>query len=138
MNTIRLIRLTEHAQKPTYATDGSSCFDLYASEEVSIRPGETTYVPIGIVFEIPDTYEMVIRPRNTIVYKTGLQIPNAPATIDSDFRGEVKVMVWNPTAEAKIIRPGDRIAQAILQRSMRTQFVFVEHLTETERGDKEA
>lgn len=92
---IRIKRVHPNAVIPKYATNGASGFDLVAVEDVIIAPGETKLVRTGLAFEIPPGYEMQIRPRSGVTLKTKLRVGNAPGTIDSDFRGEVAVIVDN-------------------------------------------
>jgi dUTP pyrophosphatase len=92
---VKIKRLHPDAVVPKYATPGSAGFDLVAIEDVIIEPGKTKLVRTGLAFEIPDGFEMQIRPRSGISLKTPLRIANSPGTIDSDFRGEVGIIVWN-------------------------------------------
>ncbi|GIQ63676.1 hypothetical protein PACILC2_22440 [Paenibacillus cisolokensis] len=92
---VKVRKLSEHARIPTYTTPGAAGFDLYAVEDVIIAPGETKLVRTGLAFEIPPGYEMQLRPRSGISLNTKLRVANAPATIDSDFRGEVGVIIEN-------------------------------------------
>lgn len=92
---VKVKRLSDDAVIPQYATEGSAGFDLIAIEDVIIEPGETKLVPTGLAFEIPQGYEIQIRPRSGVSLKTALRVVNSPATIDSDFRGEVKVIIEN-------------------------------------------
>ena len=135
MSSIQLKRLRDSALEPTYGSDGAAAFDLYAAEEVSIKPNETKVVPLGYAMGIENGYEVVIRPRSGLSLKTGLRIANAPGTIDSDYTGEVGIIMHNTSEDNKLIRIGDRIAQGVLQRVQRVHFVFVAQLSPTERGD---
>lgn len=92
---VKIKRLSPDATVPTYATTGSACFDLVATEDILLQPGETRAVGTGLAFEIPEGYQMKIHPRSGISLKTPLRIANAPGCIDSDYRGEVKVLLWN-------------------------------------------
>lgn len=135
---VKVKRLHPDAIIPKYAKPGDAGFDLVAVEEVIIAPGETFLVSTGLAFEIPEGYELQIRPRSGMSAKTKLRIANAPGTIDSGYRGEVKIIVnnideWNSFAE--MIAPGDRIAQGVLQRVPKARFEVVESLSESDRGE---
>jgi dUTP pyrophosphatase len=103
-------------QDPEYATAGSSGFDLRASLDapVSLLVGKTTIVPTGLYFEIPDNFEIQIRPRSGLAAKNGVTVLNTPGTIDADYRGEIKVILINHGKEDFVINNGDRIAQAVI------------------------
>jgi dUTP pyrophosphatase len=135
MASIQLKRMREEAVEPTYGSDGAAAFDLYAALEVRLGPGETKVVPLGYAMGIEDNYEVVIRPRSGMSLKTGLRVANAPGTIDSDYTGEVGVIIHNTSNEKKMIKIGDRIAQGVIQRTNRAHFTFVEKLSPTFRGD---
>ena len=132
---VKVKRLHPDAVIPKYATPGAAGFDLVAVEDVFIAPRETKLVPTGIAVEIPWGYEMQIRPRSGFSLKTPLRIANAPGTVDSDFRGEVKIIATN-TSENKgfYIKKGDRIAQGVIAPVMRAIFEEVDELSETDRG----
>ena len=120
---------------PAYQTHGAAGFDLCAAENVLVPPGETAIVPTGWAVEIPEGYEIQIRPRSGVALKRPILIPNAPGTIDSDYRGEIGVIVRNVGCFHENIAKGDRIAQAVLARVSRAEIVEVDELTDTERGD---
>lgn len=92
---VKVRKLTPDAVIPRYMTEGSAGFDLTATEDVIIRPHQTVLIPTGLAFEVPPGYELQIRPRSGLSRKTGLRIPNAPGTVDSDYRGEVMVIAHN-------------------------------------------
>jgi len=134
------IRRLPHAEGlplPAYATDGSAGADLCAAvdEELIIRPGERAAVPTGLVLEIPDGHEGQVRPRSGLAIRAGLTIVNAPGTIDSDYRGELKVLLVNLGSDLVSIRRGDRIAQFLVAPVTRASFVETEDLTASERGE---
>lgn len=137
---VKLIKLSTKAVVPEYQTSGAAGFDLVATEDVRILPGECKLVGIGLAFEIPEGYEMQIRPRSSISYKTNLRVANAPGTIDSDYRGEVKIIVENNSAndpikaKPQIIRAGDRIAQGVIQKVEQVEFDVGDRLGSTSRG----
>ena len=119
---------------PEYATQGSSGVDLRASEDYIIKSGERALVATGIRLAIPAGYEVQVRPRSGLALKHGIIIPNAPGTIDSDYRGEVKVILMNLGREDFIIKAGDRIAQLILAPVAKISWEECAELEETARG----
>jgi len=121
---------------PQYATKGSSGMDVRAALDtpVTLQPLERTLVPTGLFVEIPNGYEIQIRPRSGLAIKQGITCLNSPGTIDSDYRGEIKIILINLSSEEQVINPGDRIAQMIIQRIERAEFEQVEFLNETERA----
>ena len=121
---------------PQYATKGSSGMDIRASLDipVTLQPLERTLIPTGLFVEIPGGYEIQIRPRSGLAIKQGITCLNSPGTIDSDYRGEIKIILINLSSEEQVINHGDRIAQMIIQRTERAEFEQVEVLNETERA----
>ncbi len=132
---VQLKRLREGAVMPTYGSEGAACFDLYSAEQVEVPPGKTVKVPLGFAMAIPEGWYMEIRPRSGLSLKTGIRLPNSPATIDSDYRGEVSLLIWNTSDKTITVDKGMRLAQGILHRTEKTYFVFVEQLSPTTRGD---
>jgi dUTP pyrophosphatase len=135
------IRRLPHAEGlplPGYATNGAAGADLCAAVETELvlGPGERSAVPTGLVVEIPDGYEGQVRPRSGLAITAGLTIVNAPGTIDSDYRGELKVLLVNLGSEAVSIGRGDRIAQLLIAPVTRATFVATEDLSASERGDR--
>ena len=135
---VRIQRLT-HAKGlplPDYATDGAAGADLCAAidREMIIEPGDRAAVPTGLVLEIPAGYEGQVRPRSGLAIKAGLTIVNAPGTIDSDYRGELKVLMINLGSDAVSINRGERIAQLLIAPVTRASFVESEALSVSERG----
>ncbi len=113
------VKQVDHARDiplPRYMTDGSSGMDIYAAVKslITIQPGKSVLVPTGVMVAVPDGYELQIRPRSGLAAKKGIGILNSPGTIDSDYRGEIKVIVINLGDQPFEIRRGDRIAQAVL------------------------
>lgn len=133
--SINIINQSKHPL-PTYETIGSAGMDIRANTDMPmlIKPFERTTVPTGLFIALPQGYEAQIRPRSGLSLKTGLSIPNAPGTIDSDYRGEIKVIVANLSNEDIIVNDGDRIAQMVIAKYERTQWNEVSTLEETERG----
>ncbi len=121
---------------PAYETSGSAGMDLraYTDAEIVVKPGARLLVPTGIYIELPDGYEAQIRPRSGMALKHGISLPNTPATIDSDYRGEIKVAVINLSQEDFVIKSGDRIAQMVIAKYERVQWEAAEELSETQRG----
>jgi dUTP pyrophosphatase len=121
---------------PQYATKGSSGMDIRASLDipVTLHPLERTLIPTGLFVEIPNGYEIQIRPRSGLAIKQGITCLNSPGTIDSDYRGEIKIILINLSSEEQVINQGDRIAQMIIQKTERAELVQVEFLNETERA----
>ncbi|MDQ0154945.1 dUTP diphosphatase [Robertmurraya andreesenii] len=157
---VKIKRLHPEAVIPKYAHDYDAGFDLVATEDVIVEPGETVKVPTGLAFEIPQGYELQIRPRSGVTLKTKLRVQLG--TVDAGYRGEVGVIVDNIASDpfgnfdhypngidrnpierqeqeyeydAYIIRKGDRIAQAVIKRVEQAQFIEVDELSETARGD---
>ena len=121
---------------PEYATKGSSGMDIRAALliPVTLQPLQRTLIPTGLFVEIPVGYEIQIRPRSGLAIKQGITCLNTPGTIDSDYRGEIKIILINLSSEEQVISHGDRIAQMIVQRTEKAEFEQVEFLNETERA----
>ena len=122
---------------PEYQTAGAAGADLRADlggAEMVLAPGEIRLVPTGLRVQIPDGYEMQIRPRSSLALKHGVTLPNTPGTIDSDYRGEVKVLLINLGAAPYTVRHGERIAQAVIAPVIRAAYVIAETLDDTARG----
>ena len=122
---------------PQYATKGASGLDIKANLEqpVSLQPLERTLIPTGLFMEIPQDYEIQVRPRSGLAIKQGLTCLNTPGTIDADYRGEVKVILINLSNEEQTIQHGDRVAQIVLQKVEKLQWQLTEELEETQRND---
>lgn len=121
---------------PYYATEGAAGMDVRAflQEPITLQSLERTAVPTGIFLEIPSGYEVQVRPRSGLALKQGITCLNTPGTIDSDYRGELKILLINLSREAQIINSGDRIAQLVLQKVEKIKWQEVDALTETERS----
>jgi len=119
---------------PSYATTGAAGMDVVAAEDFDLQPGQRHAVATGFQVAIPDDYEIQVRPRSGLALKHGITVPNTPGTIDSDYRGEVKVIMINHGTEPFPIRRGERIAQLVPAAVTRAQFDEVAELCETERG----
>ncbi len=122
---------------PIYQTEGSAGMDICAfiEESIVLKPNDRIAVPTGLFLEIPDGYEAQIRPRSGLALKHGIGLPNSPATIDSDYRGELKVIIMNYSTEDFIIHLGDRIAQMVFARYEKVEWESVATLSETQRGE---
>ena len=132
---VKIINQSKHAL-PSYETMGSAGMDLRANikEVITLQPFERLAVPTGLFIELPQGYEAQIRPRSGLSLKTGLAIPNSPGTIDSDYRGEIKVIVANLSNEVVEIKDGDRIAQMVIAKYERAEWIEVDNINATERG----
>lgn len=133
---VRIVKLREDAIIPTYAHDTDAGADVSAIEETIIEPHTNTIVKTGLKVAIPVGYEIQIRPRSGLSLKTNLRIPNAPGTIDSDYRGEVGIIVSNIGDEPIIIKKGDRIAQMLIAPTPMIRWNEVTELDDTNRGEK--
>lgn len=121
---------------PSFQTAGSAGADVRAAVEapLAIEPGRAALVPAGIKIAIPPGYEVQVRPRSGLAIKNRILVPNSPGTIDSDYRGEVKVILLNAGDETFIVNRGDRIAQMVLARVERLEWDLVESVDATQRG----
>ncbi len=121
---------------PAYATDGSSGMDISAflAEPVCLKPLERQLIPTGLFLEIPQGFEVQIRPRSGLAIKQGITCLNTPGTIDADYRGEIKVILINLSSEEQTIKTGDRIAQMVLQKVEKIDWQPVTTINETTRG----
>lgn len=128
------IALTRGAKPPEYATEHSAGVDLRAAEDVVLAPMERKRVWTGVSVAIPHGYEGQVRPRSGLALKLGLSMVNAPGTIDSDYRGEIGVILINLGQEEVRLQAGERIAQMVICPIVRAQFVEVDTLEQTERG----
>lgn len=122
---------------PAYATSGSSGMDIRAHLDVALTlsPMERTLVPTGLFIELPVGYEAQVRPRSGLAIKQGITCLNTPGTIDADYRGEIKIILVNLSAEEQVIQPGDRIAQLVVQKVEQAAWKEVSILASTERND---
>lgn len=123
-------------ENPKYATEGSAGFDVKANilEPITIGSLQRTLVPTGLFFELPKGYEAQIRPRSGLAFKNGITVLNSPGTLDSDYRGECKVLLVNLSSDEFIIQPGERIAQVIISKHEVVNFETTEELSDTDRG----
>ena len=119
---------------PAYATAGAAGMDVVSAEDVTLAPGARHAVATGLALAIPPGYEVQVRPRSGLALKHGISVPNTPGTIDSDYRGELKVILINHGSEPFAIRRGDRVAQLVLAPVVRASWLEVAELDETARG----
>ena len=134
--TVKVINSSENPL-PAYATIGSAGADIRANiaEVLSLQPMERKLIPTGLFLEIPAGYEIQVRPRSGLAVKKGLTCLNSPGTVDSDYRGEIKVLIINLSGEVQQIEPAERIAQMVLTKVEQATFNAVQQLEETQRGD---
>jgi dUTP pyrophosphatase len=132
---VKIINQSPHPL-PQYETAGSAGMDLRANLDAPITLGalERMLVPTGLFIELPNGYEAQVRPRSGLAIKKGLTLVNSPGTIDSDYRGEIKVIMVNLSKEPQTIEPGERIAQMVIAEYRQIQWAAVDALSETERG----
>ena len=138
--TLKLIRLPhgEGLELPAYETKGAAGMDLRAAVEeratLTIAPGKRALVPTGFIFEVPDGFEAQIRPRSGLAFKNGITCLNSPGTVDSDYRGEVKVILANLGDEPFEITRGMRIAQMVIAPVTQVRVAEISEISETARG----
>ncbi|MGN3974258.1 dUTP diphosphatase [Tsuneonella sp. SYSU-LHT278] len=124
----------EGLELPKYATVGAAGMDVLSAEDVTIAPGARHAVATGLALAIPPGFEIQVRPRSGLALKHGITVPNTPGTIDSDYRGELKVILINHGGEAFAIERGDRVAQLVLAPVVQATWDEVETLDDTDRG----
>ena len=126
-----------HQQLPAYATEQSAGMDLRANIDnpIVLRPLERCLVPTGLYIALPVGYEAQVRPRSGLALKKGITVLNSPGTVDSDYRGEIKVLLINLSQEDFVVEDGERIAQMVIAKHEQGEFVVVDELYETERGE---
>lgn len=120
---------------PAYATEGAAGMDVVSAEDVTIAPGARHAVATGLSMAIPQGYEIQVRPRSGLALKHGITVPNTPGTIDSDYRGELKVILINLGTEPFVIARGDRVAQLVLAPVVQAAWDEVAELDATTRGE---
>ncbi len=134
---VRILRLPHNPDLPlpAYATVGAAGMDVVAAEDAAIVPGARHAVGTGLALAIPSGFEVQVRPRSGLALRHGVTVPNTPGTIDSDYRGELKVILINHGDTTFVVKRGDRIAQLVLAPVTRAEWVEAEHLDATERGE---
>lgn len=135
MTKIKIVNSSKNPL-PAYQTDGSAAVDLYANldEALTLRPGERALVSSGISISLPTGYEAQVRPRSGWALKHGISIVNSPGTVDSDYRGDIGVILINHGQDEFIVEPGERIAQMVIAKFEQAEWHVVETLDQTERG----
>jgi len=133
---LRVRKKDEGVPLPKYETSGSAGLDIKAfiASDLAIPPMGRVKIPTGLFLEIPEGYEAQIRPRSGLALKWGITLLNSPGTIDSDYRGELEVILINTGSESFTVKNGDRIAQMVISPVVRVTISEAEHLSETERG----
>jgi len=136
---VKIRKLRSDAIIPEYKTIGSAGFDFHLSsfvytEDITIIPNETVALPTGLAMEIPEGYEVQVRPRSGLSLTTKLRIANSPGSLDSDFRGEIQIIMENIGEKNITIHYGDRIAQGVLNKVPQAEFIVVDKLSDTARG----
>ncbi len=126
-----------HQPLPAYATEQSAGMDLRANigEAVFLHPMERRLIPTGLHIALPPGYEAQVRPRSGLALKHGITVLNSPGTIDADYRGEIGVLLVNMSSEDFVVNDGERIAQMVIARHEQAEFVLVDELDATERGE---
>lgn len=136
-STNKLVKLKFNsgaAKQPKYQTEGAAGMDVCSIKNVVLRPGDNAIVPTGLSFEIPVDYEIQVRPRSGLALKHGITVLNSPGTIDSDYRGELGIILMNLGKNDFHIEIGDRIAQIVLCPVVKMEFEIVNDLSDTDRG----
>ena len=138
MVKILVKKFNKNVKLPTYKTAGSSGMDLVANnkKKFTIKSGAPAIIPTGIAIAIPKNYEIQIRPRSGLAAKKGISVLNTPGTIDSDYRGEIKIILINLGKKSFVINSGDRVAQMILSPVVKAKLREVKKLPKTVRGKK--
>ena len=133
---IKIINKSQH-ELPNYETIASAGMDLRANihESITLQPLERTLVKTGLFIEFPIGFEAQVRPRSGLAFKKGITVLNSPRTVDADYRGEIGVILVNLSNEAFVIENGERIAQLIIAKHERAEWVLVQDLSETSRGE---
>jgi len=136
MVKILVKKFDKNVKLPSYKTSGSSGMDLMAfiKNKITIAPGKSAMIPTGIALAIPKNYEVQIRPRSGLAAKKNVSVLNTPGTIDSDYRGEIKIILINLSKKTFVVKSGDRVAQMILCPVAKGKFNEVKNLPKTIRG----
>ncbi|MCX8018959.1 MAG: dUTP diphosphatase [Chitinophagaceae bacterium] len=133
---IKIINLSDNPL-PEYATSGSSGMDIraYLPEDITLEPLQRALIPTGLYIELPEGYEVQIRPRSGMAIKQGITCLNTPGTIDADYRGEIKIILINLSSEKQVIHSGDRIAQMVVQKVEKVKWQPAVVLEKTQRNE---
>ena len=133
--TLKFKRVVEHAKAPVRATKNAAAYDVFSTVAGTIRPNNRAAIPVGIALEIPEGYAALVCPRSGLARKLGVTVLNAPGVIDSDFRGEVNVLVINHDETDYNLDIGDRIGQLLFVKAEDVEFVEYDELSATDRGE---
>lgn len=136
MIRVKVVRLDKSLPLPKYANEGDAGMDLYSAEESVLEPSEFRVLSTGIKIELPVGYEAQIRPRSGFAANEGISVLNSPGTIDSNYRGVIKVVLVNHGKKPFEVKKGDRIAQMVFKKVEKAELKEVEFLSETNRGEK--
>lgn len=136
MVKLKIKKLSPDAFFPKYAKQGDAGMDLFSMSEHILKPGERCLVSTGLSFEIPEGYEVQIRPRSGLALKKGISVVNTPGTIDSGYRGEIGIILINHGNEIFEIKKGDKVAQGVFNKIEKAEFEEVSELGESARGEK--
>jgi dUTP pyrophosphatase len=131
---VKVKLLNPDAVIPKYQTSEAAGFDLHSVDEKTIKAGERDVIKTGLAVALPKGYELQVRPRSGLALKNGITVLNTPGTVDSDYRGELMVILLNTAKEDFVIKKGDRIAQAVIKEILQADFAVVDELDSTERG----
>ena len=131
---VRIVRLNKNLPVPEYARPGDAGLDLLASEPYWVAPGARRLISTGVAIALPDGYVGLVHPRSGLAAKHGITVLNAPGTIDSGYRGEIKVILLNTSDQPFEINVGDRIAQLVIQEFVTAELIECDSLDETDRG----
>jgi len=138
MVRILVKKFDKNIKLPIYKTSGSSGMDLmaYIKNKITINPGKIALIPTGIAVAIPENYEIQIRPRSGLAAKKGISVLNTPGTVDSDYRGEIKIILINLSRKSFIVKSGDRVAQMVVCPVVKGKLQEVNNLPKTVRGKR--
>lgn len=133
---VNIINKSKH-ETPAYATEGAAGMDVRAnlSSSIELKPLERQLIPTGLYVELPNGYEMQVRPRSGLAFKHGITVLNSPGTIDADYRGEIGVILVNLSNEPFTINDGERIAQLVVAKHEKVEFTTVAELSSSDRGE---
>lgn len=132
---VEVFLMSSDIKMPVYATEGAACFDFAASEDKTVLANATAVIPTGLKVAVPMGYELQVRPRSGLSLKTAVRVANSPGTIDSDYRGEVGIILHNTANVDLHIKKGDRVAQGCIKEVIKVDFDVVGKLSETVRGE---
>jgi len=135
MLDVKIKKISDDAKLPFRQTDGSSGYDLYSTETVTLNKMDRVLVSTGISMEIPIGYEAQVRPRSGLAVKKGITVLNSPGTIDADYRGEIKVILINLSNETVILEKYERVAQLVFQKIESVNFIITNDLSDTKRAE---